>query len=250
MRRHRVPGKVVRVLIADNNIMVCELMANLLGRTPAIEVVGWVVDSSSALARVREVSVDVALVSANLQDGTGKGLTLAYALRMSHPTIRSIVLLDSIERQSVLDCFRSGARGVLSRGSGLTSLVKCVCSVSEGQVWADTETLTYLVDAAFQPVTMRSLTNTCSKLLTEREKIVVQLVADGLSNREIAAQLNLSPHTVRNYLFHVFDKMGVSSRIELVLAAVSTSAAETQLSSEGEGLALAMRAVPEAVGDA
>lgn len=250
MRRHRVPVKVVNVLVADENIMVCELIANLLRHSPAIKVVGWVLDSESALASVRDTSIDIALISSDLKDGPGKGLSLAYALRISYPAIRSIILLDALQRQNVLESFRAGARGVLSRGSGLSSLVKCVCCVSKGQVWADTETLTYLADATFQPAATHCLTDTCSRLLTEREKVVVQLVADGLSNREIAEQLKLSPYTVRNYLFHVFDKMGVSSRIELVLAAVSTCVKESQLASDGERLAMATRALPDTVGDA
>jgi DNA-binding CsgD family transcriptional regulator len=72
---------------------------------------------------------------------------------------------------------------------------------------------------------VRTLTDNCCKLLTDREQAVVHLVADGLSNREIAAQLNLSPHTV-NYLFRVFDKIGVSSRVELVLCALTSPMAD------------------------
>jgi DNA-binding NarL/FixJ family response regulator len=249
MRRHSVSDKVVNVLVADTSPMVCELVANLFKRTPAINVVGWVVDSASALATIRDGAVDVALISADLQDGPGKGFSLAYQLRTALPRIRSIVLLDSIDRQSVLDAFRSGARGILSRGAGLAALVKCVCRVSDGQVWADTQTLTYLTDAAYQPRAVHTLTGTCAKLLTEREKMVVQLVADGLSNREIAEQLHLSPHTIRNYLFRVFDKVGVSTRIELVLAAISTSPTGAR-HDDDRRLTSPMQNATDSVGDA
>ena len=91
-----------------------------------------------------------------------------------------------------------------------------------GQIWASSRELAYLLDNFLQTPPARTLSENCSKLLTQREQAVVQLVADGMSNREIAAQLKLSQHTVKNYLFRVFDKIGVSSRVELVLCALSS----------------------------
>ena len=79
---------------------------------------------------------------------------------------------------------------------------------------------------ALQTPLARTLTDNCCKLLAPREQAVVQLVADGLSNREIATELKLSQHTVKNYLFRVFDKIGVSSRVELVLCALTSSMAD------------------------
>lgn len=134
-----------------------------------------------------------------------------------------MLLLDRADRQAIVEAFRAGARGVLSRHQGLAALPKCVSRVSEGQVWASSKELEYLLDTFVQTTPGRTLTENCCKLLTEREKTVVQLVAEGLSNREIASQLQLSPHTVKNYLFRVFDKIGVNSRVELVLCALSSS---------------------------
>ncbi len=133
-----------------------------------------------------------------------------------------MILLDRADRQSTIDAFRAGARGVLSRGAGLSALPKCVHRVSQGQVWASSDELGYLLDTFVQTTPARTLTDNCCKLLTPREQAVVQLVADGMSNREIATQLKLSQHTVKNYLFRVFDKIGVSSRVELVLCALTS----------------------------
>jgi DNA-binding NarL/FixJ family response regulator len=98
--------------------------------------------------------------------------------------------------------------------------------VSQGQVWASSDELGYLLDIFAQTTPARTLSNSCCKLLTQREQAVVHLVADGLSNREIAMQLKLSQHTVKNYLFRVFDKIGVSSRVELVLCALTSPMAD------------------------
>jgi DNA-binding NarL/FixJ family response regulator len=194
-----------------------------------MKVVGWEVDCAAALATVTRVKTDVALISSNLQDGPGKGLSLVSQLHTKRPDIRSVILLDRADRQSTVDAFRAGARGVLSRGAGLAALPKCVHRVSESQIWASSDELGYLLDTFVQTTPARTLSNSCCKLLTPREQAVVQLVADGLSNREIATQLKLSQHTVKNYLFRVFDKIGVSSRVELVLCALSSPMADPTL---------------------
>ena len=117
-----------------------------------MKVVGWEVDCAAALATVTRVKTDVALISSNLQDGPGKGLSLASELRSRHPEIRSVILLDSADRQSTVDAFRAGARGVLSRGAGLAALPKCVHRVSEGQsIRASSRELAYMLDTFLKP---------------------------------------------------------------------------------------------------
>jgi DNA-binding NarL/FixJ family response regulator len=88
-------------------------------------------------------------------------------------------------------------------------------------VWANSEQLQYLIEAIAQVPSLRVVNASGFKLLTPREEQVVALVADGLSNREIAEELGLSEHTVKKYLFRIFDKLGISSRVELVLYAFS-----------------------------
>ncbi|MGZ4824520.1 MAG: LuxR C-terminal-related transcriptional regulator [Terriglobales bacterium] len=216
----------IHILVAESTVLACELLANSLSRTSTLAVVGWEVDSAAVLATISRVKPDVALISSNLKDGPGKGLALVSELRIKHPGIRSVILLDKTDRQATISAFRAGARGVLSRGEGLAALPKCITRVSEGQVWASSTELDYLLDTLVRTAPTRTLSESCCKLLTAREQEVVQLVADGLGNREIAARLKLSQHTIKNYLFRVFDKVGVSSRVELVLCAFTTTAAK------------------------
>jgi DNA-binding NarL/FixJ family response regulator len=120
----------------------------------------------------------------------------------------------------VLDAFRSGARGFVNR-SGYDPAVLCHCvqCVGSGQVWANSQQLLYLLEAfacsAMLPAS-RGL-----DVLTPREREVAKLVGDGLGNGEVAGRLGLSIHTVKNYLFSVFDKTGVSNRAELTLCLIS-----------------------------
>jgi two-component system nitrate/nitrite response regulator NarL len=130
---------------------------------------------------------------------------------------RAIMLLDSRDREPVIDAFRCGARGVVFRDEPIGTLGKSIRSVHRGQVWADSQQLSYLLDALGQisPIRLNGMQH--MNLLSKREMDVVCLVAEGMTNREISAKLRLSEHTIRNYLFRIFDKIGVSTRVELVL---------------------------------
>jgi DNA-binding NarL/FixJ family response regulator len=220
------PSIPIRVLVAEATVLACELLASVLSRTSQMQVVAWEIESATALVTATRIKADVALISSHLQDGPGKGLLLASELHLKLPETRSVILLDRADHQAVVDAFRAGARGVVSRGAGMSALPKCVHRVNQGQVWASSEELAYLLDTLTQTPPGRTLTDNCCKLLTQREQAVVHLVAEGLSNREIAIQLKLSQHTVKNYLFRVFDKIGVSSRVELVLCALTSTMAD------------------------
>jgi DNA-binding NarL/FixJ family response regulator len=93
--------------------------------------------------------------------------------------------------------------------------------VAAGQIWANAKQLNYVMDALSEVPSLRVLNSRGSRLLTPREEQVVALVAEGLGNRQIASELSLSPHTIKKYLFRIFEKLGVSTRVELVLYAVN-----------------------------
>jgi DNA-binding NarL/FixJ family response regulator len=245
--------KAVAILVADATVMACELLTGALSRTSQMQVVAWEVDSAAAFATATRINTDVALISSDLQDGPGKGLSLVSELRSKRPDVRSVILLDRADRQGVVDAFRASARGVLPRGGGLSALPKCVHRVSQGQVWASSDELGYLLDTFVQTTLARTLSDSCCKLLTPREQAVVQLVADGMSNRDIATQLKLSQHTVKNYLFRVFDKIGVSSRVELVLCALTSTMANPTLApqhDQAHAVTIGVRRRPESMTNA
>jgi DNA-binding NarL/FixJ family response regulator len=137
------------------------------------------------------------------------------------------MLLESRDRDAVIDAFRCGARGVIFRDEPLATLNKCIRVVDQGQIWVSTEHLDYLLEALGRSLPVRLQNVRGIEILSKREADVVHLVAQGLTNREISSQLNLSEHTVRNYLFRVFDKLGVSTRVELALYYIQESDLET-----------------------
>jgi DNA-binding NarL/FixJ family response regulator len=121
----------------------------------------------------------------------------------------------------VIGAFRSGARGIFClTNTHFRLLCRCIQRVADGQVWANTEQLTFLLDLISEVPSTRVINSSGRQLLTPREEQVVALVAEGLSNRDTARELKLSEHTVKKYVFRIFDKLGISSRVELVLYAV------------------------------
>jgi DNA-binding NarL/FixJ family response regulator len=211
-------SSVVKIVIAEANHMNCQLVESAFRpRRKRVFVIASAVDSNRALTLLKEAQPDVAIISAQLKEGPLEGYRVLRALRALQTRTRAIMLLASRERELVLDAFRCGAHGVIFRDEPLDTLNKCIHAVHNGQVWASSQHLGYLLDALGRTLPVHLQDPRGRSLLTKREEDVVRLLAEGLTNRDIAAQLGLSEHTVRNYLFRVFDKLGVSTRVELVL---------------------------------
>lgn len=210
---------MVRLLVADENRMNCQLLITALRRYRRIRVIGRATSTEQVLSEVRANHPNVALISASLQDGSLSGFSVVRELRTHSPEIRTVLLLDSAERGLVIDAFRAGAKGIFCREDSLTSLCRCIEAVHAGQIWANSTQLESVLDAFARVAPPRLVESNGKTPLSKREQEVAQLVSEGLSNREIAKQLNLSEHTVKNYLFHIFEKLGMSSRVELVLYA-------------------------------
>jgi DNA-binding NarL/FixJ family response regulator len=249
---HFFPGSVVMVaerslisvLIASQTAMVGELFAGALNRKPYFRVVTSVTTAQEVLETAGSVDLSVALISANLADGPLSGFAALRHLRESAPHVKTVLLLDSPEPNLVFDAFRAGAKGVFCPSeSPFKALCRCVERVHAGQIWAKSSELAHVLETYCKLAPTRVVNADGMKLLTKREEDVVRLLGDGLQNREIAHELNLSEHTVKNYLFHIFDKLGVSSRVELILYAASSAKRVESVVVEGDVLESAAAAV-------
>jgi DNA-binding NarL/FixJ family response regulator len=210
----------VRVLVAEESPLDCELLRNTLKRL-RVGKVFCSVTFAQILDIVRENEIDLALVSDHFEDGPRTGLQVIEHLFATHAKIRSILLTKSLKNELILDAFRNGAKGVFCRTEPLEALSKCIRAVHQGQIWANSEHLEVILDGLIQSKPRRRLTLRGASPLTNREQEVAGLLADGLTNREIAKHLGLSQHTVNNYLFKSYEKLGLSTRVELVLYVLS-----------------------------
>ena len=209
----------IRVLAADSTRMSSQLLVDALAQEHRFEVAGMEPKPSSILDAIARQKPHIVLVSSTLEGSSTFGFELARQVRTSHPGTRVILLMDASTPSAVVEAFRCGAQGIFSRTESSKTLAKCIESVHRGQVWANSAELRYLLEAFRESEPMRLIDSRGEAILSQREQDVVRCVAEGLSNREIAGRLKLTEHTVKNYLFRIFDKLGVSSRVEVVLYA-------------------------------
>lgn len=218
-----VETRHLRLLISDRTALGCELMLLNLGRRRDLTGSAAWATSSAELERVaRAQQPDIALISAALSDGPLAGFRVLPTLQSFLPECRVIVLLDDNDEELAIAAFRAHVRGVFHRSDPMEQLIKCIDSVRQGEVWVRPGELRAVFDAFAKCSTFRSATST-NLQLNGRERMVARLVAEGQTNRQIGRRLNLSEHTVKNYLYRVFEKVAVRSRVELAVLMMNES---------------------------
>jgi DNA-binding NarL/FixJ family response regulator len=226
-------GETIRVLVADDTRIHTQLLADALRRDHQLEVISPPSRSRDLVESVKLRKADVVVLSSNLEEEPLRGFELLRELRASNPDLLAIMLLESSKKESVLQAFRAGARGIFSRHDSVETLCKCIRSVFAGQIWASSEQMAFAVEALASSPVVRAVDANGLSLLSKREMDVVRSLAEGLTNREIAARLGLSQHTIKNYLFRVYDKLGVSSRLELLFMTLTQAGAPQAMAGLG-----------------
>lgn len=212
----------ISIIVACRNPMDNEVLcASLKQHRRHFDVVSTAVTSKELLSRITEHQPHIALINIDLQDGSMAGLKVLRELRRSGGTTSCVMLLDCENREQVIESFSAGARGVVCKTSSLRELFKCFRCVHAGQIWANSQETRWIVKTLGDREPVRVVSAKGIPLLTRREGQIVKLVAEGLPNREISSTLGISPHTVKNHLFRIYEKLGVSNRVEVVLYAQS-----------------------------
>ncbi len=195
-------------------------------------------DSLKLVARVKTIAdleeiferemPHVALIGAQPGRDECTGLPYLQQIRVLAPQVRPIILGQDLSDQDEIALLYAGARGLLREAEvNLSILMKCICSVAAGQVWANSQQMDRLLTSLSRPRGPRVTNVLGAALLSKREDEVLHLLSEGMSNRDLAVALKLSEHTVKNHLFRIFDKLGVSNRMEAVLYAMSRCEAQT-----------------------
>ncbi len=201
-----------------------QLLSSLLPRNRGFELVGDAVNTTELLEAVSG-GCDVVVASSNLER-EGGGIAVTRRLRDLQGGIKVVLLLDELGREAVVAAFRAGAKGVVGRTQSLDLLWKCIVCVQAGQIWASSRELHFLLETLQQSMEARFASVDTISLLSEQERKVVRHVCEGLSNREIAQRMGLSEHTIKNHLFRIFSRLGVSSRVEIMFSVLSQRAPE------------------------
>jgi DNA-binding NarL/FixJ family response regulator len=226
----RIPAvarKFIRVVVADRTRMNCELVAtSLRASSRRFDVVGCAVSASELRKILSQQSPEVAVISSHFEDGLVGGFDIVREIRNCFPGTRPIILLDSVEPQMVIRSFQVGAKGIFSRDKSIETLCKCIEVVDSGQIWASTSELEIVLEMIAKRSRLEPMSLKGTKILSGKETEIANLVTEGLRNSEIAEKLSLSKHTVKNYLYRLYDKLGISSRVELVAYILTPEAQE------------------------
>ena len=204
----------VRVLIVDRDEMSSDLLATRLAQEGCFHASG--LRSADLMDQMASGKAQLVVIGADLNNDTRTGFDLAHTVRRVHPAVPIVILLNQPNRESVINAFRSGARGVFSRQRSVADFLDCIEHVRKGFIWAGPQETNFLLDAFNSVPSPKMLTASDAAPLTMRELQVVKCAARGKTNKVIALELGLSEHTVKNYLFRAFEKLGVSNRVELL----------------------------------
>jgi DNA-binding NarL/FixJ family response regulator len=208
------PTTAVRVFIVEDHALVREGTAELLGRDPGLRVVGQAASGEELLAQVAERRPDVALVDIELAGMSG--IALADALRRQAPDVRVLVVSAYDDWAYVMEALEAGVSGYLLKTASAQELIDAVRAVSDGVVVLDAAISERLTRRWHLPDIPPAAG------LTWRETDVLRLLGRGMSNKQIAGQLGLGVRTVESHVSNVLSKLGVGSRTEAALIAVSS----------------------------
>jgi DNA-binding NarL/FixJ family response regulator len=206
----------IRVAIADDHPIFRDGLRKLLEHEDDIVVVGEVSSGSECPGLIAKVKPDILLLDLRMPDKDG--LTLLEEMNLDTISTRIIVLTATEDDRDVVRAMRLGARGVVLKQSASDLLIKSIHKVYGGEIWLDKRMIAEVMTAFSKSAESGGRRE--KPLLSDREKEIVQLVAQGFRNREIGEKLFISEQTVKNHLHNIFDKLGVSDRLELALYAI------------------------------
>jgi two-component system, NarL family, nitrate/nitrite response regulator NarL len=209
----------VRVLIADDHSLFREGLRKLIEAEAGFEVVGEASDGEVLLAMARQRQPDVILL--DLAMPRRDGMEVLRELATSKVPARTLLLTASINNAQIVQALKLGAYGVILKESTTQRLFESIRCVMAGQYWIGRESVSDLVRAFRSIASPESVSRSRDFGLTPRELEIITLVVAGYSNPEIAQRCSISEQTVKHHLSNVFDKLGVSNRLELALFAVN-----------------------------
>jgi len=214
------PSSTTRILIADDHRLFREGLKKLLDGVAGFRVAGEAEDGQEAVKMVRQLKPDILLL--DLAMPRRPGLEALREINELYPMVHTIVLTAAIQRSQIVEAIQLGARGLVLKGNSLELLVEAIHSVLQGQYWMGRDKVSDLVEV------LRGLVRTSGSGveqnrygLTPRELEIVATIVYGYSNRDIAQKFSISERTVKHHVSNIFDKLGVSSRLELALFAVN-----------------------------
>ncbi|MBB4984245.1 response regulator [Streptomyces nymphaeiformis] len=206
-----------RVFLVDDHEVVRRGLRDLINDEPDLEVVGEASTAEQALARGHALRPDVAVLDVRLPDGDG--ISVCRELRSRMPELACLMLTSFDDEDALLDAIMAGAAGYVLKQIKGSDLVSAVRTVATGQSMLDPATTARLMHSLRDPEAAKPPEDERLAVLSERERSVLELIGEGLTNRQIAKQLYLSEKTVKNHISRLLGKLGVERRVQAAVIA-------------------------------
>lgn len=216
----------IRVLIADGHPIVLEGLRSVLSRQPTIQVIADAFDGIEAIEKSAQLEPDVVLMDVKLPKVDG--LTVLKTLQTRAPRAKVILFATAESKDEFVEAMKLGCSGILLKDSSTALIEKSIHKVHAGEIWLDSTTTAAVIrqfasPAEFPAVHSNGKASRERAQLSQREREIIVLIAQGYKNKEIAEKMFITEQTVKNHLHNVFDKLGVSDRLELALYAIHNS---------------------------
>jgi DNA-binding NarL/FixJ family response regulator len=208
--------KAIEIVIADDHAVLRESLATLLETQSDMKVIGRAANGTSALQLVQNQRPDVLLL--DLFMPLGSGFDVLRVLDKEGSRVASVVLTGSESQMDYLQVVRLGARGLVLKGDDPRKLFDAIRAVAGGELWFPPDIAQGVLNAMAGETRTEKPGNISR--LSERERQIAQLVANGMRNRDIAGELHISENTVKRHLQSIFDKTGARDRLELAVMAI------------------------------
>ena len=216
------PG--VRIVIADDHPIFRDGLRRLLETEPDLKVIGEACDGAEAVKLARQLKPDILLLDLAMPRHPGLEALREMSSVSNQSAVRVILLTAAAEKNQIVEALQLGARGVVLKDSATQLLLKAIHTVMAGEYWVGRESVSNLVQYLRTLVQSSGEEARQKKFgLTPRELEIVSAVVAGYSNKETAEYFKISEDTVKHHLSNIFDKLGVSTRLELALFAVNQS---------------------------
>jgi two-component system nitrate/nitrite response regulator NarL len=211
-------NKTIRIVIADDHPIFRDGLRRLLNADSRFDVIGEAGDGIEAVTQVAKLRPDILLLDLSMP--RANGLDALQELSELRLPVRSVLLTAAIDQDDTITALQFGARGVILKESATELLYRCLQAVMADQYWVGRERVHDIVQHLRAATRRADEPPTPAQRLTPRELQIVSAIVEGAGNRDIGQQFGLSEQTVKNHLSHIFDKVGVSNRLELALYAV------------------------------
>jgi two-component system nitrate/nitrite response regulator NarL len=208
--------QAIRILVADDHAIFRDGLRKLLEGAEDVQIIAEASNGVECTKMLAKYKPDILLLDLRMPEKDG--LAVLEEVNFDTTGTRVIVLTAAEDDRDVVRAMRLGARGVVLKQSASDLLLKSIRKVADGEIWLDNRMTAEVIDAFKK--SSESGGRREKPLLSDREKEIVQLVAQGFRNREIGEKLFISEQTVKNHLHNIFDKLGVSDRLELALYAI------------------------------